>query len=68
MKLYFRNCKQEDRELAIVQTHEEAMKIIYSFLEDHNYKSFYYRKWEEEGETMIDVGSHTEFFVLKGEE
>ena len=34
------------------------------FLDDHNYKSYYTRMWNDEhGNTWYDVGSYTEFFV-----
>ena len=35
---------------------------IKKFLDDHNYKSYYTRVWEENGWRTYDVGSHTQFF------
>ena len=43
---------------------DEALNIISNFLEKHNYKSYYTRYWHEEGKTIYDVGSWSEFFVL----
>ena len=45
---------------------EEVNKEIDKFLDDHNFKSYYTRVWEENGRLIFDVGSHTEFFILEG--
>ena len=45
---------------------EEVNKEINKFLDDHNFKSYYTRVWEENGRLVFDVGSHTEFFILEG--
>lgn len=51
--------------IAEVETKGQAITTINKFLEEHNYKSYYKRKWNENGRTKIDVGSHTEFFYLE---
>ena len=32
-----------------------------------NFKIYYYRSWKEDGGTMYDIGSHTEFFWVDEE-
>ena len=64
MVLYFENCYGEMRELAAVITMKEARTHIKTFLDAHNYKSYYYRMWVRNGYVVIDVGSHTEFFKI----
>ncbi len=51
------------RQIGQAETLEEALIIIKKFLDDHNYKSYYTRRWEKDGVTWFDVGSHTEFFT-----
>ena len=41
---------------------DEALKEISSFLERHNYNSYYTRYWTNADETTFDVGSWSEFF------
>lgn len=43
---------------------EDAFKVMSKFLDDHNYKSYYTRTWEEGNELWFDCGSWSEFFVL----
>ena len=42
---------------------DSALAMINKFLDAHNFKSYYKRTWETSDGTMIDVGSHTEFFL-----
>lgn len=56
----------DERVLAVAHNDEEANEIISAFLEAKNYKSFYWRYWKNQnGDTMVDVGSHSEFFILR---
>ena len=65
MKLYFKNSRGERRIVAEPKTEEEAMKEIYKFCEDRNFKVYYVRTWRTpDGLKKYDVGSHTEFFYL----
>ena len=65
MKLYFENSYGERRVIAELETEEEAMKEIYKFCEDRNFKIYYARGWlTSDGAKAYDVGSHTEFFYL----
>ena len=65
-RLFFQNSKGEERLIAEPLNREEVNKEINKFLDDHNFKSYYTRVWEENGRLKIDVGSHTEFFILEG--
>ena len=45
---------------------ESAFKVINDFLDNHNYKSYYQRTWKKDDKTtVVDVGSHTEFFYIQ---
>ena len=69
MTVYFENTNGVQREIGMVDTQEEAFKIIRKFLDEHSYKALYWRSWSgESGEIWVDVGSHTEFFVIKESE
>lgn len=65
MKKYtvkFRNSEGEIREIGKADNENEVYSIVNKFLEDRNFKSYYKRVWNANGRTVIDVGSHTEFF------
>lgn len=66
MKLYFENSYGERRIIAEPETEQDAMKEIYKFCEDRNFKIYYTRTWTVPAERakVYDVGSHTEFFYL----
>ena len=66
MKLYFKNSQGEERLIAECETVKDVGKEIQKFLDDHNYKSYYWRSWEEDGRIKIDVGSWSEFFFVDG--
>ena len=66
MKLIFKNSRGKERVIAEPSTAEEIFKEINKFLDDHNFKSYYTRVWEEDGRLKFDVGSHTEFFYVEG--
>lgn len=66
MKLYFENSRGERRVIAEPETEEEANKEIHKFCEDRNFKIYYVRSWvDNKGFKWFDVGSHTEFFLLR---
>lgn len=68
-KLYFKNCYREFRELDCdASTEENVLAGIQAFLDEHHYKSYYTRKWQQNGRWIYDVGSHTEFFVWADED
>ena len=66
MRLIFQNSRGIERVIAEPSNREECFKEINKFLDDHNFKSYYTRMWEEDGRLAIDVGSHTEFFYIEG--
>lgn len=66
MKLIFQNSRGEERVIAEPQNKKEAVKEINKFLDDHNFKSYYTRIWEENGRLIYDVGSWSEFMVIEG--
>lgn len=61
---YFERSNGERILLAENVNREAAFAVMKQFLDDHNYKSYYTRTWEENNELWMDVGSHTEFFIL----
>jgi hypothetical protein len=51
------------------EAHDKAYKIIKDFCDDHKFKIYYTRLWsvvDKDGvsKTIVDVGSHTEFFHI----
>ena len=66
MKLYFKNSQDKERLITECETTKDVSREIHKFLDDHNYKSYYSRSWGDEEKVMIDVGSYSEFFVVKG--
>ena len=49
-----------------VSNEEDAYAIIKEFLEDINFKSYYYRQnFLDDGTIMVDYGAHTHFFYIK---
>lgn len=77
MDLYFRNSIGKRRIIAKCASIEEVTREINSFLNEHNFKSYYTRIWYEKpgkttpyeivnkGRFIYDVGSHSEFFELE---
>ena len=61
---YFKRTNGERVLLAENIGRETAFNTMKQFLGDHNYKSYYTRTWETNGELWMDVGSWSEFFVL----
>ena len=66
LTLYFNNSLGFRRIIGTGETEQEIIKMIYQFLKDHNFKSYYIRSWinpENSTEKTYDVGSHSEFFI-----
>lgn len=66
MKLIFQDSQKKERIIAEPTTKEEAINEINRFLDDHNFKSYYTRVYEENGRLKLDVGAHFEFFYIEG--
>ena len=66
LNVMFENSKSQKRIIGTAETNDEAFKVINDFLNDHNYKSYYKRTWKKDDKTtVVDVGSHTEFFYIQ---
>ena len=66
LNVMFENSKGQSRTIGTAETQESAFKLINDFLAEHNYKSYYQRTWKKDDKTtVIDVGSHTEFFYIQ---
>ena len=64
MKLYFENSFQQRRLIGEPATSKESLEIISRFFKERNFEIYYVRQYTTpEGETIYDVGSHSEFFV-----
>ena len=66
MKLLFQNSQGKERVIAEVDNFDDAVKKMDKFIEERNFKSYYKRVWEKNGRLVVDVGSHTEFFIVDG--
>lgn len=64
MTLYFKNSEDKMRLIGSPESNEEAIKIIDTFLEERNYKSYYKIQNLYDDRIEFDVGSWTEFFIL----
>ena len=72
-QLFFENSQGVRRVIADNITRENCSQEIKKFIDQHNkgkpkdkkFKSYYTRTWEENGETVFDVGSWSEFFYFK---
>ena len=65
MILYFENSKGNRRVISNPFTIEDMWTDIHAFANEHSYTIPYTRINFGEDELVIDVGSHTEFFVVK---
>lgn len=65
MLLYFENSKGQRRLISNPTTVSDMWKDINNFLDEHDYKPKYSRINFGETEWEIDVGSHTEGFIVK---
>lgn len=66
IRVLFENSNGKTRIIGEVITQKEAFKVVDSFLDEHNYKSYYKRTWKTDDKTTaVDVGSYTERFYFK---
>ena len=69
MKLLFQNSQGKERVVAEINNQDDALIEIKKFCEERDFKIPYYRVWgslDDDG-IKYDVGSHTEFFILRKE-
>lgn len=65
MKLVFQNSRGHERTIADVKTADEAYSEIKKFCRERDFHIYYTRiLQDDDGVTVYDVGSHTEFFKL----
>lgn len=64
MLLTFVNSEDKERKLGVYSSTAEAEKSIREFLENHNYKYYYFKLSIFPTKTVYDVGSWSEFFIL----
>lgn len=65
MNLYFEDSKGDRRIIAPNIDFDNVFENIKAFLDAHNFKCYYMRLYYgDDGFTHIDVGSHTEFFLV----
>lgn len=63
--VYFENSNGDKRQIGAAAQKDKANKFIVDFLDEKNYKSHYWRRWNvSDNIERIDVGSHTEFFEI----
>lgn len=65
-KVLFINSMGKSKQIGNTESQEQAYAIISKFLDKYNFKSYYSRTWKTSDKTtVVDVGSHTEFFQIK---
>lgn len=70
MKLYFQHSDGEFEYVQDVMDHKEAVHIADKDVHKRNpkFEIYYIRTWtDDDGLYWMDVGSHTEFYVVKDE-
>lgn len=69
LKLYFNNANDENKFVADLEKFSDFFDTIEKDIHKRNprYNIPYYRTWIENGDMMVDVGSHTEFYILKSD-
>ena len=68
MKLIFNDSYGNNRVIATPENEEEAVKEIYKFCAERNFKIYYHRTWMKENQKWFDVGSWSEFFYIEYDE
>ncbi len=63
--VFFRNSYGVERPIGQAENYEEVIGTIEPFMYKRNFKYYYIRTWMEKDAQILDVGSHTEFFVLR---
>lgn len=64
-KVIFQNSRNQEREIGTAVDMDSAYRVIDKFLDEHKFKSYYKRAWEENGRIKVDVGSWSEFFYIE---
>ena len=66
-ELYFKNIYSGDKSLiGTYLSEQDARTMMVKEITKKGFKPYYYRMWEqEENETMVDFGSHSQFYIIK---
>lgn len=69
MKVYFKNGNGNEQLIGEADNDKRAMKIIKEFCREKGFNIPYIRCWEapENNRIIVDVSSHTEFFIVEYE-
>ena len=67
INVIFEDRYENEKVIGIAASQREATFLIMDFLKEHNYQSHYQRLWEDGNDIKIDVGSHSEFFILRSD-
>lgn len=60
---------KDSKPIAMRETEQEINKAMMEHITNHRIKSFYQRYWDTpEGYTVVDYGSHSNFFYIIKEE
>lgn len=71
MKVYFKNSQGKERLIGTTDNDKQAMKIIHNFCDERSFYIPYTRYWTDPNNlnrTIVDVSSHTEFFIIEEEQ
>lgn len=60
----FQNSKDKTKVIGKVDNFDEFRDVLFKFLEDRHFCSYYQRYWMANGKIICDVGSHVEFFLI----
>ncbi len=63
--IFYNSYTGEETVMSKVETVSDITSVINNYCEENNFKSYYLRTWEHEGNLVIDYGSHVNFFVVK---
>lgn len=64
-KVVFEDAYYERHDIALCDTQDAAFKAISEFIKEQNINPHYYRHWvNDEGETVVDYGSHSSFCII----
>lgn len=67
MNVYFKNSRGNEILIDTVDNEKQAMKSINNFCRERGFKIYYTRSWQDgdnKDRTILDVGSHSEFFII----
>lgn len=67
--VYFKKSQKKRKIIGKSQTQDGAFQIISNFLKSIEFDCYYYNMYiNDDGELVVDYGSHTDFCYIKGDE